>query len=414
MKLHGFASADTIQAADTVQGADAFREAAVSRGAGAVHGASVPSADAFCCTDAPCRQAVRIKGIVAVLALALALIAGFATGTLPGILSESVSPQLALAEESADADQSAASATTDAAFADADALPSFSASPSVDVNGGVPTFSDEELASQSFQDYAQLDSLGRCGTAFALVGSETMPTEPRGSIGMIKPSGWSTIRYDGIDGMYLFNRCHLIGYQLTGQNANERNLITGTRYLNTQGMEPFETQVADYVSSTGNHVLYRVTPVFVGDELVARGVHMEAESVEDGGAGISFNVYCFNVQPGIRIDYATGASELSEHAAEYGVSVFTGMQESGSADALAAAAADTGVAAGAEAEVRSEPEESGSSGQVTYVLNTNTKKFHRPGCSSVDQMKAKNRQDFYGTRDEVIAMGYVPCKRCNP
>ena len=168
------------------------------------------------------------------------------------------------------------------------------------------------MTTSSFERYAPLDSLGRCGVAYANIGKDIMPTEERGSIGMVKPSGWHSIRYENVDGKYLYNRCHLIGYQLSAENANTSNLITGTRYLNIQGMLPFENMVADYIRETGNHVLYRVTPIYEGDNLVASGVLMEAYSVEDEGDGICFNVYCYNVQPGIVIDYATGASALAD------------------------------------------------------------------------------------------------------
>ena len=172
--------------------------------------------------------------------------------------------------------------------------------------GGDPDFSENEITSVSYEYYSELDALGRCGVCIASVGQDIMPTEKRGSIGQVKPTGWHTVKYDFVDGKYLYNRCHLIGFQLTGENANKRNLITGTRYLNVEGMLPFENMVADYVKETGNHVMYRVTPIFVGDELLARGVHIEAESVEDGGDGIMFNVFCYNVQPGVVLDYATG------------------------------------------------------------------------------------------------------------
>ena len=176
-------------------------------------------------------------------------------------------------------------------------------------------FTDEQRAAEpGYEHYDELDELGRCTAAFAVVGPETQPTEKRGSIGEVRPSGWQMAKYDFVEGKYLFNRCHLLGYQLTGENANERNLITGTRYLNVQGMLPFENAVADYVDATGNHVLMAVTPVFEGSELVARGVHMMAESVEDGGEGVAFNVFCYNVQPGVVIDYGTGASMLEEDA----------------------------------------------------------------------------------------------------
>ena len=179
----------------------------------------------------------------------------------------------------------------------------------IKVNGNVPRFSEEEKKNAAaFESYSDLDALGRCGVAFACVGKETMPTEERGPIGSIKPSGWHSVKYDFVDGKYLYNRCHLIGYQLTAENANEKNLITGTQYLNTKGMLPFENMVADYVKETGKHVLYRVTPVFEGNNLVASGVYMEAYSVEDNGDGICFYVYVFNRQPCVKIDYLTGDS----------------------------------------------------------------------------------------------------------
>ena len=180
------------------------------------------------------------------------------------------------------------------------------------LNNNEPEFNEEDFTKETFEIYSELDVLGRCGPAFANIGIETMPTEERGEIGQIKPSGWQTIKYDIIDGKYLYNRCHLIGYQLTGENDNEKNLITGTRYMNVEGMLPFENMVADYIETTENHVLYRVTPIFEGENLVASGVQMEAKSVEDNGEGICFNVYVYNSQPGIEINYTTGASKLLE------------------------------------------------------------------------------------------------------
>lgn len=212
-----------------------------------------------------------------------------------------------------------------------------------------------------------------------------MPTEDRGSIGQVKPSGWHTVKYDCVDGKYLYNRCHLIGFQLTAENANTKNLITGTRYLNVEGMLPFENMVADYIKETGNHVLYRVTPIYEGDSLIVSGVQMEAKSVEDNGEGILFNVYCYNVQPGVSIDYATGESRLSN---------------------------DGGSSAGStEGNIEAENEQKTES---SYVLNTNTKKFHLPSCSSLNQMNESNKGEFTGTRDELIQQGYEPCKRCHP
>lgn len=191
-------------------------------------------------------------------------------------------------------------------------VPPFSGEPYVIINDNEPDFTEADMVSTGYEYYSNLDFLGRCGYAMACIGTEMMPTEERGSIGQIKPSGWHTVKYDFVDGKYLYNRCHLIGFQLTGENANECNLITGTRYLNVEGMLPFENMVADYVKETGNHVLYRVTPIFDGAELVARGVQMEAKSVEDNGEGICFNVFAYNNQPGVTIDYATGESKLAD------------------------------------------------------------------------------------------------------
>mgnify|MGYP002560451480 FL=1 len=251
--------------------------------------------------------------------------------------------------------------------------------PYVVINDNDPDFTDADMTTTSFERYGELDGLGRCTTAFANIGKDLMPAEKRGPIGEVKPTGWQTDKYDNVDGKYLYNRCHLIGYQLTGENANEKNLITGTRYLNVDGMLPFENMVADYIKETGNHVLYRVTPVFSGDNLVASGVHMEAESVEDNGDGILFNVYCFNAQPGIAIDYATGSSH---------------------ADSIVADASKSTTAA--EANVQ------------TYVLNTNTKKFHKESCNSAKSMDASNKKIYTGSRQEIIDMGYEACGVCKP
>ena len=193
-------------------------------------------------------------------------------------------------------------------------IPEYSGKPYVTVNDNVPQFLETDLSTDSYEYYSDWDSLGRCGVVYACIGTDLMPTEERGSIGSVKPTGWHTVKYDVVDGNYLYNRCHLIGYQLSGENANTKNLITGTRYLNVDGMLPFENMVADYVLETENHVMYRVTPIFDGDNLLASGVQIEAESVEDNGEGILFNVYCYNVQPGVEIDYATGDSQLAESA----------------------------------------------------------------------------------------------------
>ena len=282
-------------------------------------------------------------------------------------------------------------------------IPAYSGTPYTEVNGNQPYFTEEELTTQSFETYSELDSLGRCGMAYANVGQDLMPTEPRGEIGAVKPSGWHLVKYDNVDGKYLYNRCHLIAYMLAAENANPQNLITGTRYLNVQGMLPFETKVCDYVKNTGNHVLYRVTPIFDGDNLLADGVLMEAYSVEDAGEGICFCVFAYNVQPGIGIDYATG-DNWAESSGTYQ------STEASVAEETPAPQPETDTAVQITPEL-SAPQETQ---QTNYVLNTNTMKFHYPTCSSVDDMKEKNKQIYTGSRDEVINMGYVPCKRCNP
>lgn len=253
---------------------------------------------------------------------------------------------------------------------DLKSIPEYSGEPYVTIHDNVPFFLEEELTTDAFETYSELDDLGRCGTAYANICEEIMPTEKRGKIGMIKPSGWHTVKYTGIDGNYLYNRCHLIGYQLSAENANEKNLITGTRYLNVTGMLPFENMVADYVNETGNHVLYRVTPIYNQENLVADGVLMEAQSVENDD--LAFCVYCYNVQPGIEIDYHTGDSKSSE------------------------------------------TEQPSKTSEDLYVLNRNTKKFHRPDCSSVQDIKPKNKQEFSGNTKALIQQGYSPCKNCNP
>ncbi len=285
----------------------------------------------------------------------------------------------------------------------------------------------DEIVSQDLILLSELDSLGRTGIAVSVIGKETLPTEERGQIGDIRPSGWHTVKYDCIPDMYLYNRCHLLGYQLTGLNAEPKNLITGTRYMNVQGMEPYETMTADFVANTGMHVLYRVTPIYEGNELLARGVLMEAVSLEDSGKGLCFAVYCFNVQPGIAIDYATGeSSEADDPGNRNGES-----SENGNSDVRENTSDDSGsgerTAGDFENGDRSGKDQSqGSENNQTteantsdrqeqdYVLNTNTHKFHHTWCSSVDDMKEKNKRAFHGTRDEVIGMGYEPCKRCNP
>ena len=253
-------------------------------------------------------------------------------------------------------------------------IPAYAGNSFVILDDNKPAFSKKDRErTDAFKTYSDLDELGRCGVAYANICKELMPTEERGAIGMVKPTGWHTVKYDNVEGKYLYNRCHLIGYQLAGENANEKNLITGTRYLNVTGMLKFEDQVADYVNETNHHVLYRVTPVFEGDNLVASGVEMEAYSVEDKGEGVSFHVFLYNVQPGITIDYATGESWLDN-------SKTTEDNEK----------------------------------TLNYVLNTNTHKFHKENCESVRDIAGSNKEVYTGNREDLINMGYEPCKRCKP
>lgn len=253
-------------------------------------------------------------------------------------------------------------------------VPAFAGDPYVVINNNIPEFSEEDMTTDSYEYYSPLDIMGRCGYTMACIGKDLMPTEDRGSISEVKPTGWVQAQYDFVDGKSLYNRCHLIGFQLTGENANERNLVTGTRYCNVEGMLPFENMVADYVKETGNHVLYRVTPVFTGDELVCRGIQMEAFSVEDNGDGVCFNVYVYNAQPGVVIDYATGESWLEEQSAAQAV---------------------------AEEE-------------LTYILNTGSQKFHTQDCTQGQDIKQTNREEFTGSRDTLLAQGYEPAGCCDP
>ena len=264
------------------------------------------------------------------------------------------------------------------------------------INDNVPYFDEEDKkCRESFENYSDLDDLGRCGEAYACVGVDIMPTEERGSIGMIKPSGWHTVKYDFVDGKYLFNRCHLIGYQIAGENALETNLITGTRYLNVIGMLPYENLVVDYVKNSNNHVLYRVTPYFHGENLVASGVLMEAWSLEDDGTGLCFCVFAYNVQPGVVIDYLTGESALDEDAA------------------LNPDADDTEPLDRSVEEIEESVSENKET-DATYIGNKNSHRFHYPDCQGVRDMKESNKVFFYGDRTEAIEAGYVPCGTCKP
>lgn len=251
-------------------------------------------------------------------------------------------------------------------------VPDYSGSPYVEINNNVPQFEANELTTNAYESYSDLDNLGRCGFAQACIGQELMPTEDRESISEVKPTGWVQNQYDSVDGKSLYNRCHLIGFQLTGENANEKNLITGTRYMNVDGMLPFENMVADYIQETGNHVLYRVTPIFEGNDLVAKGVQMEAESVEDDGDGILFNVFCYNVQPGIYIDYATGGNHLDNAS----------------------------------------PDETSGTEVTDGVIRGNSRSmiYHCPGQASYDDMADSKYLVEFNTEEDALAAGYRKAK----
>ena len=294
------------------------------------------------------------------------------------------------------------------AYVTVDDVPAYSGEPYVEVNDNQPEFTEEELTTVSYEDYSELDELGRCQTAEACIGQDLMPTEARESISSVKPTGWRNKSYDTVDGGYVYNRCHLIGFQLTGENANEENLITGTRYMNVEGMLPFEDEVAAYIEETDNHVMYRVTPVFEGDDLVASGVQMQAESVEDDGVGISFNVYVYNVQPYVVIDYKTGENwegdEIAEPEGKWADGTEADPSDSKSDSKINA---KTDSAATSKAEAKDTKEQ-------TYILNKNTKKFHKPECSGAKKIKAKNKGEYTGSRQTLIDEGYEPCGNCNP
>ena len=268
-------------------------------------------------------------------------------------------------------------------------IPEYAGFPSVLVNDGAPYFTSEEIASgmKSYINLSDLDELGRCGPAIASVSTDTMPTEERGNIGSVKPTGWHTVKYDGIDGNYLYNRCHLLMYALTGLNAEPKNLITGTRYLNIEGNLPYEEKVVEYIRNTGNHILYRVTPIFEGDNLLCSGELMEAYSIEDNGA-FQFCVYCYNVQPGVTIDYATGNSSGPE---------FTGSKE------------NTKSTSGEIPIVNNN-----NINVETYIVNTASKKIHKPDCESVDKINEKNKKTYIGNKEELLEQGYTTCKTCRP
>ena len=284
-----------------------------------------------------------------------------------------------------------------------DEIPVYSGAAYVEINGNQPFFTEDEITDEAFESYSELDALGRCGVAFACIGIEIMPTEERGDIASVTPSGWeygglsNNNTYDFVENGYVYNRCHLIGFQLAGENDNERNLITGTRYLNIEGMLPFENMIADYVEDTENHVMYRVTPIYNGFDYVAQGVLMEGYSVEDNGWAICFCIFAYNVQPGVTIDYFTGVNVANGEK----------LPEIDSSDDNR-----NEVAGGGSDKGEDDGDHSGE--EVSYVLNTNSKKFHLPDSSCVGKINEENRKNYYGTKEELEADGYVACKLCKP
>ena len=315
-------------------------------------------------------------------------------------------------------------------------IPEYSGALCIDVNKGQPGFSADVAARGSFMEFSELDFEGRCGTAAGLIGPETVSNAERGDISQVHPSGWVQHRYSFVDHEMLYNRSHLIAHQLCGEDANERNLITGTRTMNAVGMTYYEDLVGNYVRRTNNHVLYRVTPLFAANDLVARGVQMEAESVEDGGQTIRFNVFVYNVEPGVKIDYVTGdnweSSEvpavktkgeatttrgtgtdaaLSQYAAGKGEAGASGT--SGSSDT----SSSTQAAPSGSSDAKTSGDSSSSAStaeQQKYILNKRSHKFHRPECDSVQSMSPSNKEEFTGLRQTLIDEGYTPCRSCNP
>lgn len=385
--------------------------------------------------DAAHAQTTRARFVAAIASLALAIACCCALAGCSGAATTAANDGSSPARPPAEA---------------LEALPEYSGLSYIEVNGNVPYFSGEADLPNGYEVYTPLDLLGRCGTAEANVGKDTMPTGERGDISEIHPSGWDQEFYDFVENEALYNRSHLIGFQLAGENANEANLITGTRHMNADIMEPLESEVAQYVRRTGNHVRYRVTPVFVDEELVARGVLMEAESVEDDGEGICFCVYAYNMQPGVDINYETGANWANgqstqvdfldarqvngdvpadviapadsastsgdanaEGTAESGDASDATNNASGSTDSNASASSSTDASNGGEGSSSASADEANAIVR-DYVLNTGSRKFHTPDCPSCEDISGNNRQDYHGTRDDLIARGYEPCGACRP
>ena len=319
---------------------------------------------------------------------------------------------------------------TDSARATIADIPAYSGALCININGGVPGFTAQDEARGAFMQFSELDFEGRCGEAFARIGTDTVSNDKRGDISSVHPSGWVQRKYSFVDDGMLYNRCHLIAHQLCGEDANERNLITGTRTFNVIGMLYYEELVGDYVRATGNHVLYRVTPLFAANDLVARGVQMEAKSIEDNGEAVQFNVFVYNVEPGVAIDYATGESQESADTpavASKGEGTITtaaaaraaqaaGESGASSSTGNAGESSDAGASGSGSSSTSTNASDTASSSaeQHDNILNVKNKKFHKPDCSAASDISSANKQDFTGTRDQLIAQGYSPCGICKP
>ncbi|WP_288578507.1 DNA/RNA non-specific endonuclease [uncultured Senegalimassilia sp.] len=360
----------------------------------------------------------RIAAALAALALAFSF-ALPATGCSISISDSSAGTGSSISSTDGSSGEGARSAQ--ATIAD---IPAYTGALCIDINHGMPGFTAQDEARGTFMQFSDLDFEGRCGTAFARIGPDTVSNEKRGDISQVHPSGWVQRKYSFVDDGMLYNRSHLIAHQLCGENANEKNLITGTRTFNAVGMLYYEELVGDYVRSTGNHVLYRVTPLFAANDLVARGVQMEAKSVEDNGEAIQFNVFVYNVEPGVAIDYVTGESwESSEtpQVTSKGSATITTAAAARADKAAAGSAngskADGGSSSGsgaASGNGSNSASNQGASEQQDYILNVKNKKFHKPDCSATSDISSANKQDFTSTRNQLIARGYSPCGICKP
>lgn len=297
-------------------------------------------------------------------------------------------------------------------------IPAYTGEPYVTINNNVPFFEENEWTTNSFHYYFDLDELGRVTQAYACLGTDLLPDNKRQDISSVKPTGFINHNYSFMSDGMVYNRAHLIAYMLSGQNANPKNLMTGTRYLNIDGMLPFENIVHDYIQETGNHVMYRVTPIFEGDDLVARGVLMEAYSVEDQGKGVEFCVYCYNVQPGVAINYATGENKVDESMSDEQIAAFYDKsKKSTKTPAANNQTSNTNSSVSQSSEKTQNPPANltplPSDKEIRgYVLNTKSKKFHLPECSGAQNLK--NKLDVFDSKEHLIANGYTPCQICMP